>query len=268
MKKWSLRLLKLAYTGLVLCLPIYALADYTATQGAGTIFRAFDATHNGTSLCAAATTQCQAVGLINSAGAEIGTSGAPVRVDPTGTTPQPVTLTSTTITGNVASTVAAGSNVTEGNTTDAACAGDNTSGCTIESRLIRIAQNLTTVDTDVKASIPAGTNSIGSVNLAANVTATACSATVVTGGTAVNAFTAQTTLHGFTIANIDTAEVMWISFTTTAAASGTDSYPLAPATATTFAGLSSFTAPSGFGLNHALSVVAATNGHKFSCTWW
>ena len=101
-----------------------------------------------------------------------------------------------------------------------------------------------------------------------NVTATACSATVVTGNTAVNAFTAQTTLHGFTIANIDTTEVMWISFTTTAAASGTDSYPIPAATATSFAGFGSFTAPPGFGLNHALSVVAATNGHKFSCTYW
>jgi hypothetical protein len=105
-------------------------------------------------------------------------------------------------------------------------------------------------------------------NGATNTTATACSATVVTGGTAVNAFTAQTTLHGFTIANIDTTEVMWISFTGTAVASGTDSYPLPAATATTFAGFGSFTSPPGFGLNHALSVVAATNGHKFSCTWW
>jgi len=126
----------------------------------------------------------------------------------------------------------------------------------------------TTNGVQVNAALPAGTNSIGSVNLAANVTATACSATVVTGGTAVNAFTAQTTLHGFTIANIDTTEPLWISFTGTAAASGTDSYPLPAATATTFAGFGSFTAPPGFGLNHALSVVAATNGHKFSCTWW
>jgi hypothetical protein len=105
-------------------------------------------------------------------------------------------------------------------------------------------------------------------SLAVNVTPTDCSATVVTGGTAVNAFTAQATLHGFTILNDDTSEVMWISFTTTAAASTAGSYPLAPATATSFAGASSFTSPPGFGTNHALSVVAATNGHKFSCTWW
>jgi hypothetical protein len=105
-------------------------------------------------------------------------------------------------------------------------------------------------------------------NGAANVTATDCSSTVTSGGTAQNAFTAQTALHGFTIANIDTTEPLWISFTTTAAASTAGSYPLPAATATTFAGFGSFTAPPGFGLNHALSVIAATTGHKFSCTWW
>jgi len=105
-------------------------------------------------------------------------------------------------------------------------------------------------------------------NGATNVTATDCSGTVVTGGTAVNAFTAQTTLHGFTIFNTNTSEVMWISFTTTAAASTAGSYPIPAATATTFAGGGSFTSPPGFGLNHALSVVAATSAHSFSCTWW
>jgi hypothetical protein len=44
------------------------------------------------------------VNLRNASGTEIGTSGAPVRVDPTGTTTQPVSLTSTTITGTVAVT--------------------------------------------------------------------------------------------------------------------------------------------------------------------
>jgi hypothetical protein len=101
-----------------------------------------------------------------------------------------------------------------------------------------------------------------------NVTATDCSGTVVTGGTAVNAFNAQTALHGFTIFNTNTSEVMWISFTTTAAASTAGSYPIPAATATTFAGGGSFTSPPGFGLNHALSVVAATSAHSFSCTWW
>jgi len=119
-------------------------------------------------------------------------------------------------------------------------------------------------------SFPASQAVTGSVtaNGAANVTATDCSGTVTSGGTAQNAFTAQTTLHGFTIANIDTTEPLWISFTTTAAVSGSSSYPLPAATATTFAGFGSFTSPPGFGLNHALSVIAATTGHKFTCTSW
>lgn len=123
----------------------------------------------------------------------------------------------------------------------------------------------------VQSPIPAGTNNIGTVNLGtglANVTATDCSGTIGTGGTAQNAFSAQTTLHGFTIVNIDTTEPLWISFTTTAAASGAGSYPLQAATATTFASAGSFTSPMGFGLNHALSVIATTTGHKFTCTWW
>jgi len=103
---------------------------------------------------------------------------------------------------------------------------------------------------------------------AVNTTLTDCSGAITSGATAQNAFTAAATRHGFTIANIDTSEVLWISFTTTAAASGTGSYPLAPATATTFTGLSSFTSPIGMGINTALSVIAATTAHKFSCTVW
>ena len=103
---------------------------------------------------------------------------------------------------------------------------------------------------------------------AVNITLADCSGTITSGGTAQNAFIAAATRHGFTIANIDTSEVLWFSMTTTAAASGTGSYPLAPATATTFAGLASFTSPVGLGINTALSVIAATTAHKFSCTVW
>lgn len=99
-----------------------------------------------------------------------------------------------------------------------------------------------------------------------NVTPIDCSGTITSGTVAQNAFTAAATRHGFTIANIDTSEVLWFSMTTTAAASGAGSFPLAPATATTFAGLSSFTSPVGLGINTALSVVATTTAHKYSCT--
>jgi hypothetical protein len=100
-----------------------------------------------------------------------------------------------------------------------------------------------------------------------NVPPADCSGTIAAGGTAQNAITASNNgRNGFVISNIDATEVMWISFTGTAAAAGLGSYPLAPATATTFAQLSSFY--SGVGYNTALSVVAATTGHKFTCTRW
>lgn len=38
MRNWGLRLLKLLYTGLILSLPVAAIADYTGTQGTGTTF--------------------------------------------------------------------------------------------------------------------------------------------------------------------------------------------------------------------------------------
>lgn len=48
-----------------------AYANYDGTQGTGTHFVAFDATHAGTSLCAAANTQCPAFVPMTSAGVEI-----------------------------------------------------------------------------------------------------------------------------------------------------------------------------------------------------
>jgi hypothetical protein len=106
----------------------------------------------------------------------------------------------------------------------------------------------------------------------ANVTPTDCSGTITSGGTAQAAFAGASTIHGFVIANTDASagsgEPLWFSMTTTAAASTAASYPLSAPTATTFAGLTSFTAPYGFGINHAVSVIAATTGHKFSCTYW
>lgn len=56
-----------------------------------------------------------------------------------------------------------GWDLTQGAKTDAACAGDNTSGCSVEGRLQRIAQNITTLNTTAGNPIPGGTNTIGSV---------------------------------------------------------------------------------------------------------
>jgi hypothetical protein len=108
--------------------------------------------------------------------------------------------------------------------------------------------------------------------LPTNATPTDCSVALTAGATAQNIIAATSTLHGFTIANIDASagsgEPVWISFTTTAAASTIGSYPLAAPTATTFVGLNSYTTPTGFASNHAVSVIAGTTGHKISCTYW
>lgn len=130
-------------------------------------------------------------------------------------------------------------------------------------------QNCTSVSTanplPVTSSAPAGGTAVSS---AVNVAPTDCSGSITTGGTAQNAFTASATRHGFTIVNFDTTEPLWVSFTGTAVANTVGSYPIAAATATTFAGAGSFTSPLGFGMSTALSVVAATTGHKWSCTTW
>lgn len=93
-----------------------------------------------------------------------------------------------------------------------------------------------------------------------------CSGTITTGGTAQNMLAAATNRSGFQVFNLDTTEVMWISFTGTATPNTQGSFPLPPASATTFAGGGSYYSNVGF--NKAISVVAATTGHKFSCTNW
>lgn len=108
-----------------------------------------------------------------------------------------------------------------------------------------------------------------SIITATNVTPTDCSGSITAGGTAQTALAATATVHYFTIANIDASsgsgEPLWISFTGTATPSTAGSYPLTAPATTTFAGMGSYT--DFFGTNHAVSVVAATTGHKYSCTW-
>ena len=156
--------------------------------------------------------------------------------------------------GGGAVTVANGADVAQGNTADAAYTGSGTS----------------TIIAALKGLYAAATSPIP---MPVNITPTDCSTTVTVGGTAQVLITAQTALHGFTVANIDatsgSGEPLWVSFTGTAAASTAASYPLAPPTSSTsFAGMGSYTTPVGFGMNHAVSILGATTGHKISCTWW
>jgi hypothetical protein len=232
-----------------ICAASPALADWSGKDATGATI-----TFKNPNVCTSVV--CVPISsLVDATGAAVGTAGAPLRVDPTGTTTQPVSA--------AASSLAVGSgtdgwNVTEGTKADAAWVSGSGS-------LVAISK---TIANAVAGALPTGANSVGYVGSIPNVTPTDCSLALTTGGTAQNIIAAASTIHGFTIANIDTSEVLWMSFTTTAAASTIASYPLAPATATTFAGLSSYTTPPGFGSNHAVSVVAATTGHKISCTSW
>lgn len=185
-------------------------------------------------------------------------------------------------------TIADGANVTQGAIADTAWSGtgNGTIDAILKAIYTKLASSLAVTGTFWQATQPVslatapttpvtGTfwQTTQPVSLASvNITPTDCSGTITTGGTAQSAIAAQTTLHGFTVMNIDTSagsgEPLWMSFTTTAAASTAASYPLAAPTATTFASTASFTTPPGFGTNHAVSIIGATTGHKFSCTWW
>jgi len=176
--------------------------------------------------------------------------------------------------GGSAVTIADGADVAEGALADTAATAGGTGSLSAKLRLMTT--QLGTINTTLGTPLQAGGNVANAGTFAVqattqgavNITLTDCSGTIASGATAQNAFTASASRHGFTIANIDTTEPLWISFTTTAAASGTGSYPLASADATTFANLTSFTSPPGMGINTALSVIAATTSHKYTCTVW
>lgn len=121
---------------------IRAFGDYTATQGAGTTVVAFDATHSGTSRCAAATTQCTAMALINSAGTEIMTSANPGQV------------------GAPAAAMADGWDATQGAKADAVASTD-TGTFSLIALIKRLNQSITSLIAAAQAAIPSGANRIG-----------------------------------------------------------------------------------------------------------
>jgi hypothetical protein len=99
-----------------------------------------------------------------------------------------------------------------------------------------------------------------------NVTPIDCSGPLTLGGTAQNALNPSKGRQGFQIQNLDTSEALWINLNGVAAASTAGSYALASATSTTFQNGGSFYTTYGF--NTAISIVAATTGHKYTCTVW
>jgi hypothetical protein len=82
-------------------------SNYTAPQpGTAQTVVAFDSTHSGTSLCAAATTQCPATVLIDSAGAEKATVANPAVTISSSQYPSGATPITATATGTTAATTA------------------------------------------------------------------------------------------------------------------------------------------------------------------
>ncbi|CAM5998811.1 unnamed protein product [Sphagnum balticum] len=153
-----------------------------------------------------------------------------------------------------------GWNSTEGTKADAPCAlPASTTGCSI-TQILKAIANSSINATPGQSNT---TTNIGAVSGIVNVTPTDCSGTITTGGTAQTLISAQTTLHGFTLANVDTTtgsgEPLGFSLTGTAAIGPVGTYELAAPTATTYAGLSSYSTPFGFGTNHAVSIIAATD---------
>ena len=230
-------------------------ADYAVTAGSGTTIFAF--------VCSVSKV-CPASVPIDSAGGDMTdtTNHALKVVNPTA-----ANFVATVQPGNTANTTPWLFSPSTGGNTAAVKAASTAPVATDPALVVAISPN--SVNANGAASIA---NSAPVTAATINVTPTDCSISLTTGGTAQNIIAASATLHGFTISNIDTSagsgEPVWISFTGTAAASTAGSYPLAAPTATTFANLSSYTTPLGFGVNHAISVVAATTGHKISCTQW
>lgn len=87
------------------------------------------------------------------------------------------------------------------------------------------------------------------------------STTITAGGTAQNAFAAAAVVNGYEIVNPDPSEDLWISDTTTAVANGTGCIRVA-------ANGGAYSSPPGMAPSAAVSVVAATTGHKFTARRW
>ncbi len=107
---------------------------------------------------------------------------------------------------------------------------------------------------------------------APNITPTDCSGTVANGGAPQIVIAASSTIHGFSIGNIDATtgggEPVWISFSGPATAGAPGSYPLGAPATPSYSGMGTYTTPAGFGPNAGVSIVAFTTAHAYSCTTW
>ena len=213
MRKWILRTL---YALPVLLIGGYALSDYTATQGTVAAF-----------VCQA-TKICPGVVLYDATGStQQGTSGAPLRIDPTGTTAQPVNATLSAETTKVIGTVNQGTSpwVISGNVANtgtfavqdatfatvigapgATAGSTDTASCSTNQQMQRLAQRLSTMVTALGTPFQAG-GSIGNTTFTATqatgsnlhvVCDSGCSGSGGTSSTFGSAFPATGTAIGLT----------------------------------------------------------------------
>jgi hypothetical protein len=102
-----------------------------------------------------------------------------------------------------------------------------------------------------------------------------CSGVIKVAGVAQNAFSANTTLRGFQVENVNGTGIMCFSLTGPAALTSFQSYTQCAAgsftlnpNASGLAAPSSYTTPASLSPNTPLSVIADTAGEIYSCQWW
>jgi len=110
-----------------------------------------------------------------------------------------------------------------------------------------------------------GGTQISSVQQTAERSVTDHSGTITAGGTAQVAAAVNNSRQGIYLQNLDTTEDLWFSLSGTAAVATAGSFSLSPGTGTTVAGGAWQNSNA---LTNAISVIAATTGHKFSLMTW
>lgn len=159
-----MKYLRILVCGLALqCSALPALANFSMSPSGSTTAFAIDAANQGTSLCAAASTECPASVPINTAGAPMFVTGNAGLVNGTGGT-FPVTQAASSVasgaylSGAFASgAISSGADVTEGTTAETTVyAGSG--GCTVVACLKGLYAA-------INGSIPAGTNLVGKVGI-------------------------------------------------------------------------------------------------------
>jgi hypothetical protein len=121
--------------------------------------------------------------------------------------------------------------------------------------------NETPVSNATPLPVTFATGSVATVVSVAGAAGSDGSSTITAGGTAQNMFGAATPTNGFEVCNVDLAEDLWISLSTTAAPNAAGSIRIAP-------NGGCYSSPPGMKPFHAISIYGATTGHKFTATQW